>query len=143
MRIGDILKNDKFMSAMGIAFIISFLCGMADWSSKEYISGTVSLLESFADLFRNFNACFYPSALAVILIEWLHSNERLNVLLKILTVVSVLIYTLSKLCSKVSYELNFYPQEFDNYTTIGLGIYACFHICLIYKTLYGDGGMYE
>ena len=34
MRIGNILKNDKFMSSLGIAFIISFLCGMADWISK-------------------------------------------------------------------------------------------------------------
>ncbi len=142
MRIGNILKNDKFMSSLGIAFIISFLCGMADWIYKEYISGTVLLLESFADVFRNFNACFYPSAFAVVLIEWMHDNERLNALLKILTILSLLLYTMAKFIFKILYELEFYAQEFDTYTSIGLGVYACFHICLIYKILY-DGGIYE
>lgn len=139
MKIRNMLANDKFMSAIGIAFIISFLCGMADWSSKEYILGNVSLLESFADVFRNFNACFYPSALAVIIIEWIHSNERLNVLLKISTVLSLLVYIVTKLSYKVLYELKLHAQEFDTYTTIGLGIYACFHIYLIYKILYDNG----
>lgn len=78
MKIRNMLANDKFMSALGIAFIISFLCGMTDMLSKRYVSGTVSVIEGLADLFRNINACFYPSALAVVIIEWLHNNERLN-----------------------------------------------------------------
>jgi len=49
---------------------------------------------------------------------------------------------IGNLCYKVLYELEFYAQEFDNYTSIGLGIYVCFHIYLIYKILYDDGGIF-
>ena len=143
MKIRNMLINDKFMSALGIAFIISFLCGMTDIISKRYVSGTVPIVESLADLFSNFNACFYPSALAVVIIEWLHSNERLNALLKILTVLSLLFYICAKLCAKVLYELNFYAQEFNIYSNIVLGAYACFHIFLIYIFLYDDEGKCE
>ncbi len=128
------------MSSLGIAFIFSFLCRMADWNSKKYISGTVSLLESLADVFRNFNACFYPSSLAVVIIEFLHDNERLNALLKVSTALSSVLYIITKLGIKILYELNLYAQEVDICTSIILGIYACFHI---YKILYDDGGMYE
>lgn len=143
MKFRNMLANDKFMSAIGIAFIISFLCGMTDMLSKRYVSGTVSIVEGLADLFRNINACFYPSALAVVIIEWLHNNERLNTALKILTVLSLLFYICSKLCAKVLYELDKYAQEFDIYSNIALGAYACFHIFLIYKILYYDGRISE
>lgn len=143
MRIRNMLVNDKFMSAIGIAFIISFLCGMTDILSKRYVAGTVSIVEGFADLFRNINACFYPSALAVVIIEWLHNNERLNAALKILTVLSLVFYILAKIWTKVSYELDKCAQEFDIYSNIVLGAYACFHIFLIYKILYDDGRISE
>lgn len=143
MKIGNILENDKFMCSLGIAFIISFLCGMVDFISESYLSGKISVIESLADLSRNYNACFYPSALAVVIIEWLHSNQRLNGLLKILTVLSLLFYILAKMCTKILYELDRYAQEFDNYTSIGFGIYACFHIFLIFKILYDEGGTLE
>lgn len=138
MKIRNMLANDKFMSALGIAFIISFLCGMTDMLSKRYVSGTVSVIEGLADLFRNINACFYPSALAVVIIEWLHNNERLNLALEILTVLSLVFYILAKICTKVLYELDKCAQEFDIYSNIALGAYACLHILLIYKILY-DG----